>query len=310
MTNAPEKRTVLIVDDDPSISDALASYISRDGMRDSVTAASTSEAWSIIRSSLNLTHMICDLRMPGGGSLDLLRRTAKVAPEVQCVLLTGFTSDLSSEDRAMLEAGHIPVIDKGALTEDWLDSFVGTLIERIDAGKNAERSLPLDRPMIPSTDSSSPLIVPGVSTTQTFDVFLSYATADQRMVEQVAEALREWELRVWFDRWNLAPGRLWQEVVERVIEQTKTAAVFVGPSGLGPWERREMYGCLCECVSRDMPVIPVLLPGAPETPRLPVFLRQNAWVDMRAGLSDEGLNNLVWGITGCRSWRSHRQRRD
>ena len=59
-----------------------------------------------------------------------------------------------------------------------------------------------------------------------------------------------------------------------------------------------MRGCLSEFVSRKVPVIPVLLPGAPEVPKLPFFMRRFTWVDLRGGLTEEGIDRLQWGITG------------
>jgi formylglycine-generating enzyme required for sulfatase activity len=50
-------------------------------------------------------------------------------------------------------------------------------------------------------------------------------------------------------------------------------------------------------VSRDCPVIPVLLPNAPTKPDLPVFLRQFTWVDFRISDPDP-MYQLRWGITG------------
>ncbi len=79
---------------------------------------------------------------------------------------------------------------------------------------------------------------------------------------------------------------------------SRTAAVLVGPNGLGPWQRMEMRACLAQFVEHRKPVIPVLLPGAPAQPNLPIFLTQFTWVDLRAGLSAAGLDRLEWGITG------------
>jgi len=86
--------------------------------------------------------------------------------------------------------------------------------------------------------------------------------------------------------------------LENIIETAKCAAVLVGADGAGPWEDREMRGCLSEFVERKMAVIPVLLPDAPDTPKLPLFLRQFEWVDLRNQLIEEGVGRLVWGITG------------
>ncbi|MGH7552945.1 MAG: toll/interleukin-1 receptor domain-containing protein, partial [Longimicrobiales bacterium] len=98
----------------------------------------------------------------------------------------------------------------------------------------------------------------------------------------------------------LVPGRPWQEAVEEAIATTRSTAVLVGTAGLGPWEVSEMRACLELCVERSMPVIPVLLPGAPAKPTLPLFLRRFTWVDLREGLSQDGLDRLEWGITGIK----------
>ena len=49
---------------------------------------------------------------------------------------------------------------------------------------------------------------------------------------------------------------------------------------------------------KTVPIIPTLLPGAPSDVKLPAFLEDFMWVDLRGGVTDEGLDKLVWGITG------------
>ena len=142
--------------------------------------------------------------------------------------------------------------------------------------------------------------------TKSFDVFLSHNSRDKPAVRALAEALQDRGLKVWLDEWELVPGRPWQEALEEVIEITKASAVLVGKDGLGPWQDKEMRGCLSEFVDRNLPVIPVLLPGAPEKPVLPIFLKGFTWVDLRGGLTEEGLDRLQWGITGERPARSKR----
>ena len=131
-----------------------------------------------------------------------------------------------------------------------------------------------------------------------FDVFLSHNSRDKPAVLQLAEALRASGIRVWLDAWELVPGQPWQEAIEEVIERTKAAVVLVGRDGLGPWEIPEMRGCLQEYVRRRLPVIPVLMPGTSSKIDLPLFLRSFTWVDLRSGVNKEGLNRLIWGITG------------
>jgi nucleotide-binding universal stress UspA family protein len=132
-----------------------------------------------------------------------------------------------------------------------------------------------------------------------FDVFLSHNSEDKPAVRELAYALKARGLKVWLDEWELRPGHPWQEALEQIIETTKAAAVLVGKDGLGPWQDAEMRGCLSEFVTgKKAPVIPVLLPGAPQRPKLPLFLKGFTWVDLRHGLTVESLDRLEWGITG------------
>ena len=131
-----------------------------------------------------------------------------------------------------------------------------------------------------------------------FDVFLSHNSKDKPTVRRLGEELKARGLAVWLDEWELVPGRLWEETLEEIVKTAEAAAVLVGKDGMGPWQDHEMRGCLSEFVRRGMPVIPVLLPRAPKKPRLPLFLKQFTWVDLRSGLSAEGLDRLVWGIKG------------
>jgi uncharacterized protein YukJ/nucleotide-binding universal stress UspA family protein len=131
-----------------------------------------------------------------------------------------------------------------------------------------------------------------------FDVFLSYNSKDRTEVLALAKSLRSHGLRVWYDEWELIPGRPWQEAIEAQMDRIGSAAVLVGSSGLGPWQDREMRSFLTEFVNRNLPVIPVLLPNAVSKPELPLSLKQFTWVDLRNKNIDEGIERLIWGITG------------
>lgn len=140
---------------------------------------------------------------------------------------------------------------------------------------------------------------------KSFDVFLSHNSKDKPAVRELAEALRARGLKVWLDEWELIPGRPWEEALEEIIETTRSSAILVGKDGIGPWHDAEMRSCIAEFVNRKLPVIPVLLPGAPEMPKLPLFLKRFTWVDLREGLTEEALDRLMWGATGSRPDRSN-----
>ena len=57
-----------------------------------------------------------------------------------------------------------------------------------------------------------------------------------------------------------------------------------------------MRACLSEFVRRDLSIIPVLLPSAPKRAVLPTFLTEFMWVDLRNGLTKNGLDLIECGI--------------
>jgi formylglycine-generating enzyme required for sulfatase activity len=130
-----------------------------------------------------------------------------------------------------------------------------------------------------------------------FDVFLCHNSKDKPEVKQIGEQLIKQSIKPWLDEWEFRPGFPWQRTLETQIENIKAAAVFVGSSGLGPWQELEIDAFLREFVKRECPVIPVLLPTAPDKPKLPVFLSGHMWVDFRQP-QPEPMTQLIWGITG------------
>jgi TIR domain len=116
-------------------------------------------------------------------------------------------------------------------------------------------------------------------TNKSHAVFLSYNDEDRAAVEKIAVYLADKaNLHPWFDQWALIPGEPWVLNLERGLANSSSCAVFVGKSGQGPWQTPEVEAALREQV-RDpgFRVIPVLLPDAPQQPKLPIFLTGNTW---------------------------------
>lgn len=133
----------------------------------------------------------------------------------------------------------------------------------------------------------------------TFDVFLCHNSQDKKEIRAIAKTLTARGVTAWLDDEQLRPGVPWQVILEQQIGSIRTAAVFVGGSGMGPWQNMEMRAFLSEFVRRECPVIPVILSNADHVPDLPIFLRQLVWVDFRDD-RDEAVDRLLWGITGRR----------
>ena len=137
-----------------------------------------------------------------------------------------------------------------------------------------------------------------------FHVFLSHSSTDKPAVEEIARRLAKEGIQAWLDKWHLIPGDSWQPAIEKALAESEICAVFVGPSGFGPWQNEEMRAAIDRRVSdskRRLRVIPVLLPGATRAERssLPPFLVATTWVEFRDSLDDQGaFHRLVCGIRG------------
>lgn len=134
----------------------------------------------------------------------------------------------------------------------------------------------------------------------TFDVFLCYNKADRVAVKTIGSHLLELGILPWLDEWQLPPGRPWQKELEGQIRKIRSAAVFVGKKGIGPWQDLEQAALLRQFVKRKCPVIPVLLAPRKRKPKLPIFLEGMNWVDFGDAELD-AYQQLIWGITGSRS---------
>jgi TIR domain len=132
-----------------------------------------------------------------------------------------------------------------------------------------------------------------------FDVFLCHNSEDKPAVREISRTLTQKNIRAWLDEDEIRPGTSWQTELGRQIESIRSAAVFVGASGLGPWQSQEIQALLSQFVKRQCPVIPVVLPSAKTTPDLPWTLANLHWVDFRDTTRD-ALEQLVWGITGVK----------
>ena len=119
------------------------------------------------------------------------------------------------------------------------------------------------------------------------------------MVKEIGEQLIAQGIWPWLDEWELRPGLPWQDTLTSQIQKIKAVAVFIGPTGIGPWQDLEQKAFIQQFVARKSPVIPVILPGRKRKPRLPPLLSLFHCVDFRRS-DPNPLEQLIWGITGKR----------
>jgi hypothetical protein len=91
------------------------------------------------------------------------------------------------------------------------------------------------------------------SSAEIFDVFLGHNGEDKPAVRDISDKLAENKIKPWLDEEQIRPGTSWQTALGQQIESIKSAAVFVGDSGLGPWQNLEIQALLSRFVQRECP---------------------------------------------------------
>ena len=145
-----------------------------------------------------------------------------------------------------------------------------------------------------------------MSSNARYDAFLSYNAQDRPAVEELAGRLRAEGLELYLEISELLPGREFQPGLANALIDSKTCIAFLGPNGLGPWQKEEIQVAIDKRVrDPDFHVIPVLLPGAERPRRGAVahleFLINASWVEFPKSLDDpRTFDSLVAGIRGIK----------
>jgi hypothetical protein len=132
---------------------------------------------------------------------------------------------------------------------------------------------------------AKPVMEPGQSRTGKW-VFVCYNSIDKALVSKINRILKEAGIETWFDEERIRPGKVWQDELELAIEQFGACLIFMGESGVGPWQGHEVRAILNEFVERGCIVIPVVLSHTSRIPEIPLFLKNLQLIDLRV---DESL---------------------
>lgn len=131
-----------------------------------------------------------------------------------------------------------------------------------------------------------------------FDVFLAHHSEDKPLIRKIYHQLKARGLNPWLDEEEIPPGTSFQDELQQAIGQVKTAAICIGTNDLGRWQALELKAFITQCVKRNIPVIPVLLPSVAAVPDSLLFLSEFHAVSFQNGIEDErALLQMEWGIT-------------
>ncbi len=118
----------------------------------------------------------------------------------------------------------------------------------------------------------------------TCELYLVHDSAVAKSAGRLASALRRRGV-------PLFETESWEEDLEPLLAETRAVAVLVGPGGELPWTRPDVESCLALFEDAGKTVVPVALPQLEKLPELPASWSH--WVDLRAGISVEGCEELA-----------------
>jgi len=99
---------VLVVDDEPVVSDAVRLVLSQDGL--AVTAVGDAEA-ALAHPDLRLCRLLlCDVMLPGRSGLEVLRAVRARRPALPIVMTTGYATP--AQEQAVRDAGATAFLPK------------------------------------------------------------------------------------------------------------------------------------------------------------------------------------------------------
>ena len=133
-------------------------------------------------------------------------------------------------------------------------------------------------------------------------VFLSHSSRDNAFCERLALDLVGYDVKVWYDEWEIKVGDSLREKIAAGIEtQDQLAVVLSRASVQSDWVQKELNAALAkELEERQVVVLPLLI----EDCDIPVFLRDKKWADFRSDYG-YGLKQLL-EVLGAKRRRRRR----
>ncbi|MEX1361889.1 MAG: TIR domain-containing protein [Nannocystaceae bacterium] len=222
---------------------------------------------------------------------------AKVRPTVRLVVLNACYSAEQAE--AIVQHVDFVIGVDGAIADEAAKVFAVALYRALALGRTIEEAFELAlgalmledlhddgvRPVLRARRGADPRTTrlvepPPAHDGRAWDVFLSYASADEQLVQRLAEELHHRQLRVFLDRWEVGFGEDVRQRLEQGLDGSTHGIIAMSPSTMTrPWVQAEYSALLDKAMSQRRLLIPVLIGRGQAT--LPPFLRTRQLVDLR-----------------------------
>jgi len=128
------------------------------------------------------------------------------------------------------------------------------------------------------------------------DVFISYNSKDVLAVDVLDLRLKACGIRCWRDEWKMSVGDDVVQCLGKAIQESSIVIAFVGGSGLGPWQKREIFSAQIEKrITKSKHILPVFFRGisSEEREKLADFLETRSGLVFRHLDEEEAFEKLL-----------------
>jgi len=134
------------------------------------------------------------------------------------------------------------------------------------------------------------------STEKRYQVFLSYASADKRIAQNIVDKLRQEGISVWFDTYELQPADSIAEAMEKALSASDYLVVLLSPHSVNSvWVQQELGAALSsDLTARDITLLPVLIADC----EIPSPLAYYQYLDLRTDF-EQGVYRLAKQISAA-----------
>jgi DNA-binding NtrC family response regulator len=134
------KARVLLIDDDPGVSEVIGMLLEREGYGVE-RAASVKQAMTLVEAS-KADLVVTDLKLPDGTGLDIINALRARRPALPIIMITSYSSVESAV--AALRGGAADYVIKPFDNNDFLRAVARALKDRRRAALPGERPLPIE----------------------------------------------------------------------------------------------------------------------------------------------------------------------
>src|ERR1700733_2864213 len=111
-------------------------------------------------------------------------------------------------------------------------------------------------------------------------VFVSHASVDTAIAEQICAALERAGMRCWIAPRDVMPGTLYADAIVRAISNAKVVVLVLSENAVAsPHVGKEIE----RSSSKRRPIVALRIDDAPLTPAFEYFLSESQWIDAQEG---------------------------